>query len=99
SRHALEIARKRIGQDLDRHFATELGVCRSIDLAHAAFAEFGGDSIMRDCLRSHLPPDGRRRRTSSNQFSSTVKVTLPPSPTGLSAAGNHTMRLASRAGS
>jgi hypothetical protein len=36
---------ERRGQDLDRDVALELGVARAIDLAHAAFAEQGGDVV------------------------------------------------------
>ena len=37
---------KLIGQDLDRHVAIEPGVSGTIDLAHAALAELGGDPVM-----------------------------------------------------
>ena len=41
----LGILRERVGQDLDRHVATERRVARAIDLAHAAGAEGGEDFV------------------------------------------------------
>ena len=39
------IVRERVGQDLDRDIAIELRVARAIHLAHAAFADRGGDLV------------------------------------------------------
>ena len=39
------IARERVGQDLDRDVAIQLGVARAIHLAHAAFADRRGDFV------------------------------------------------------
>ena len=42
-------------QNLDGNLATKFGIGRAINLAHAAFAEFGGDPVMRDLLlRRHF---------------------------------------------
>src|SRR5215831_17509194 len=66
ARHSFGLLCESLGQDFDRHLAAELGIGRAIDLAHAAFPELGGDAVMRDGLRGHLPP-GTRRFNSSNQ--------------------------------
>ncbi len=46
---------KRLGQNLDRYLATELGVLGPIHRSHAALAELGGDPEVREC-----PPDQER---------------------------------------
>ena len=38
----------RLGQDLDRHFAAQLGVFGAIHLTHAAFTELGCDTEVRN---------------------------------------------------
>ena len=48
ARHALGVVRERLRQDFDRHVAAQLGIGGAIDFAHPAFAELGGDAIMRD---------------------------------------------------
>ena len=50
---ALRIARHRLRQHLDRHFATQLGVLGAIHLTHAAFAQLGGDTEVREGLADH----------------------------------------------
>jgi hypothetical protein len=43
-----------VGQNLDRHFASELGIGGAPDLAHPTFAQLGGDSVVGDgLLRTH----------------------------------------------
>ena len=42
---AIRIVGKRLRQDLQCHVPVQLGVSRSIHLAHAAFADLGGDGI------------------------------------------------------
>ena len=42
----IRIARKRLGQDLERHLAVELRIGGLIDLPHPAFADEGGDVVM-----------------------------------------------------
>ena len=39
------VRRERLGQDLERHVPVELRVARAVDLAHAAFADLGGDGV------------------------------------------------------
>ena len=46
ARQPLGVVGEGLGQDLDRDVATQLGVGRAIDLAHAAGAE-GGDNFIR----------------------------------------------------
>src|SRR5262245_60670424 len=42
------------GKDLDGHLAPQLRICRLPDLAHAAFGQVRGDTVMRDgLLRAH----------------------------------------------
>ena len=48
AREALRVGREGLGQDLDRHLASELRVRGAIDLSHAADAELGGDPIAAD---------------------------------------------------
>ena len=45
SREAFAIAGERVGQDLDRDLASELGVARAIHLAHPAGAERRNDLV------------------------------------------------------
>ncbi len=43
---AIRIVRERLRKDFERHVSVELGVPRSIHLAHAAFADLGGDLVV-----------------------------------------------------
>ena len=61
ARESLGVAREERGQNLDRDVATELGVARPVDFAHAAGAEPGDDRVgsellagskRRDCVSS-----------------------------------------------
>src|SRR5439155_6421787 len=97
SRHAVGIVREALRQDFDGHVAAELGVGGAVDFAHAAFAQLGGDAVVRDGLRAHLPPGGMRRRSSSNQLTSTVTRTLPLGLSVGSGFANTTRRLPSEA--
>ncbi len=54
ARHPLGIARHLRGQHLDRDVAAELGVARTIDLAHPAFAEGAEDLVMAESLADQL---------------------------------------------
>ena len=45
TREPIRVSCKRGRQDLDRDLAFEPGVGRSIDLAHAPFADLGGDLV------------------------------------------------------
>ena len=45
SRHSVGVAGQRRRQDLDGHVATEAGIARAVDLAHAAFAQLVEDAI------------------------------------------------------
>ena len=45
SRQAISVARDRGGQHLDRHRALQVRVGGAIHLAHAPFADLGGDFI------------------------------------------------------
>jgi hypothetical protein len=48
---ALRVGSFAFEQDFQRDVAIELGVARAIDLAHAAFADFGDNLVLRDdCL-------------------------------------------------
>jgi len=40
-------------QYFDRHFAPQLGVLGAVNLTHTAFAEFGGDTKMREGFTNH----------------------------------------------
>ena len=51
---AIRIICERLWQHLQRHVSVELGVPRSIHLAHPAFADLGGDAVAPDALESHL---------------------------------------------
>ena len=51
---ALGVGGYRLGQDLDRDFAAQLGVFSAIDLTHAAFAELGGDLEVRKGRVNHV---------------------------------------------
>ncbi len=53
ARQPFGIAGKGVGQHLDGDVPVELGVPRSIHLAHAAFADLGGDAV--DSMK-RLPP-------------------------------------------
>ena len=48
TRKAIRIVRERLGQDLDRDVAIELGITRPIDFAHAAHADLRGDFVGAD---------------------------------------------------
>ncbi len=43
---AIRISCKRLGQDLERHLAVQLGIGGLIDLPHAPLADEGGDVVM-----------------------------------------------------
>ena len=45
-RQAVRISGKRLGQDLQRHLAVQLGIGSLIDLAHAPLADEGGDIVV-----------------------------------------------------
>jgi hypothetical protein len=47
------------GEHLDRHVTFQLGVAGAIDLAHAAFAELGGDLAAADTGADHRASDRR----------------------------------------
>src|SRR5262245_48187503 len=54
--HAGSILREGGRQHFDGHVAIQLGVGGAVDGAHAAFAELGGDAVMRDgVLRTRAP--------------------------------------------
>ena len=58
---AVRLMRHRFGEKLQGHIAPELGVGRPIHLAHAAFADLGGDAVMGDrLLRAHFSPHAPR---------------------------------------
>ena len=42
----IRISRKRLGQNLERHLAVQLGIGGLIDLSHPALADEGGDVVM-----------------------------------------------------
>ena len=42
---AIRVGSERLGEDLERNLALELGIGGLIDLPHAAFADLGGDGI------------------------------------------------------
>ena len=42
---AIRIVRERLGQHLERHVPIEGRVSGAVDLAHTAFADFGGDGV------------------------------------------------------
>ena len=50
ARETLLVLGERCRQDLDRDFALEPRVVRAVDLAHAAFAQLGGDLVGTDSL-------------------------------------------------
>jgi hypothetical protein len=54
ARDAFRVARHLSGQDLDRDLATELGVARAIDLAHAALAESADDFVAAEGLADQV---------------------------------------------
>ena len=61
---ALGVRSDGLGQDLDGHLATELGVFGAIHGPHAAFAQLGGDPEMREGRADHRvgrPAQGRGR--------------------------------------
>ena len=53
TRHAVGIFGEEVGDDLDRYVAVELGVGRTINLAHSALADSFGDLVMFDGLAFH----------------------------------------------
>src|SRR5207245_4219347 len=58
TRHAIGIERRRVGQDLYRNAATELGVARAIHFAHPACAERRDDFVEAESpagLHRHVP--------------------------------------------
>ena len=54
-RETLGILRERVGQDLERDVAVELGIARTIDFAHAACAQ-----EREDFIRAEVGPGGQR---------------------------------------
>ena len=44
----IRIGRKRLGQDLQRHLAVQLGIGGLLDLAHPALTDEGGHVVMRE---------------------------------------------------
>ena len=57
--HPLLIRRKLCRQNLQRDFAIESRVARTIDLAHATRAEFGNDAVMRkSCIGEKFVAQG-----------------------------------------
>jgi len=53
-RNPCGISRHVCRQDLDGNLAAEHGVGGAIDLAHSAFAQLGGDAVMRERLTDHV---------------------------------------------
>ena len=43
---AIRVGGERLGEDLQRHLALELGISRLIDLPHTPLADEGGDVVM-----------------------------------------------------
>ena len=56
ARERFGVCGKMLRQHLDRHLAVELGVAGAEDLAHAAFAELGGDLVGAQLLSDHRVP-------------------------------------------
>ena len=48
--HPVRVARKLLGQDLERDLALELAVAGAVDLAHPARAERGDDLVTSELL-------------------------------------------------
>jgi hypothetical protein len=48
TRDPFGIGRERVGQDFQRHVATEARIARAIHLAHPAFAKLREDLVMTD---------------------------------------------------
>ena len=72
---SIRIIREGVGQDLQRHVTVELGISGLIDLAHAAFADLGGDFIRAESgagFEWHSYGNGTRSLSSSNQLRTTV---------------------------
>ena len=63
ARDPVSVFRQGWRQDLDRHLAIDSGIGRAVNDAHTAFAELGGDPVLRD----------HRARTHS--FSPAIQVT------------------------
>ncbi len=57
ARQPVSVVRERLGEDLDRHIAPELGVARAIDLAHATRTDLG-DNFIRAKTRPGSEPHG-----------------------------------------
>src|SRR5262249_23170553 len=68
-----------------------------IDLDHAAFAELGGDAVMRGGFADHLARAGTRRRNSSKKFSRKTTCTEPFSGAAFSGRASTAKRLPSGA--
>ena len=49
-RKPIRISCKRVGQDLERHLAVQLGIGGLIDLPHPPFADKGGHAVMGDAV-------------------------------------------------
>ncbi len=51
---AIRIGGERLGEDLERHLAVQLGVGGLIDLAHAPLADEGGHVVVGDAVTDFL---------------------------------------------
>jgi hypothetical protein len=77
ARESLGVVRERVGEDLDRDVAVELGVVGAIDLAHPAFAQ-QRDDLIRAELRS-----GAERHVTSSLSVKGLKQSMPVRATSL----------------